>query len=261
MNPTTNIDRMRVAGGTSPTAINGDHVLGATVNSRPSYVLASGIDIIWSGTYWEIRSGSTARWRSASPHGTLPSDVAAWTAQNSSTGTIAVTALSRGADELISAGTPATPDAAAELIAAGSPATPGAAADLVANGLFPASIQVSGTLTKNGTTPLVFPVLRRTVPFNGAPCWTDTGSDWDSEAGGNYAIYYDDEELSWKLVTTVGGSFGFAGGNDASPLQVDDWEAFSSETGTPTLAAVLLAPGEVIDGGTPATPSAPGELI
>ena len=257
MTPTTNIDRMRVSGGTSPTAINGDHVLGATVNSRPSYVLASGIDVIWSGTYWEIRSGSTARWRSASPHGTLPSDVAVWTAQNASTGTIAVAALSRGADPLIASDTPATPDAAVELIAAGTPATPTEAGSLVAGGVVGDAI--NGMRVSGSTSP-----TNINTDFNERNAFGNVQTQNGRPkyiVGLAFAIEWTGTVWSVKDATSRWES---ASPHGTLPSDVAVWTAVNGSTGTLSVTRLEIRPAaavELIDSGTPATPDAPGSLV
>lgn len=252
MNPTTNIDRMRVSGGTSPTAINGDHVLGATVNSRPSYVLASGIDLIWSGTYWEIRSGSTARWRSSSPHGTLPSDVAVWTAQNASTGTIAVAAISRGPDSLVGSSSPGAPDAAAELIEPGGGATPDAAGALFADGpgRFQTTkiLQVSGTLSPNAAGLIGFVE----IDIDGYEVYSSNG---EGTASGDYPwtrLYSNVEDSLWVLEHHPSGDSGTWRNWHATltgmVLDADDWAPaiFNPPTGTPAFAAWPAAPGSIV---------------
>jgi hypothetical protein len=226
MNPILNIDRMRVSGGTSPTAINGDHALGAVTNGRPSYVLASGTDIIWSGTYWEIRSASTARWRSASPHGTLPSDVAVWTAENASTGTIAVAALSRGPDPLFDSETPPVPVAPANLLAVAA--------------LTGSTLVITGALN-DGDDPVVFPTLSAGPTVAGHPSW---------ESGGDYQVRYFDNlppSGGWSLSSPTATWSSVGGGADATPDLVDTWTPVGDATGTPVVTLVLLAaPGELV---------------
>ncbi|WP_193214930.1 hypothetical protein [Luteolibacter marinus] len=99
------------------------------------------------------------------------------------------------------------------------------------------SIAVSGALTKDGATALVFPTLLPAGLRNGRPHWTNTGGHWDGEGGGNYCLTWD-ESLEYQLITNIGGVFGFSGGQNAGhPFEVATWSPYDGgETGTPVLS-------------------------
>lgn len=284
MNPTTNIDRMRVSGGTSPTAINGDHALGATVNGRPSFELASGTDVKWSGTYWEIRSGSTARWRSSSPHGTLPSDVAAWASQGGSTGTIAVAAISRGADSLVGSASPGAPDAAAELIAAGGGGSPTAAAELIPAGgggspaaaaelldtaaslgtQATATVNVAGGLTSGQTTTIAGLLYTALIPDNGAASRLfDDAAGLVEAINGLRAGVSAHPSVTASAVGTLVTLTAIARGAVGNALTLAKSGAALTISGATFTGGVTLpAPAEgLVGSGSPAAPAAAGRLL
>lgn len=125
-----------------------------------------------------------------------------------------------------------------------------------------AAIVVSGVLTRDGATPLVFPVLLRAPDFNGRAAWTNTGGDWAGEEGGNYGYVWNSELFSWELICNSGGLFGFGGRNVPNPLDAAPFEPFGVETGTPSVAyQSITAPAAVAanySAGSPSSPPAVG---
>lgn len=121
------------------------------------------------------------------------------------------------------------------------------------------TIRVTGTLTTDGVTPLVFPDLLPAGEREGLPCWTDTGEHPDTGSGNDYEL--SKQFGSWLLRKINGGTvFGFSDNNEyTDPLAVPVWIPIEfTETGTPVLSYIPpAAPPAIRSGYTPGTPSAP----
>ncbi len=249
---TANLDPgVIIAGTLNPDVTGYLRVVEIDASGRPVYGTAAGeipddtaaTRVAYSGTRWQLLyypaglTGPVALWQATTGSQATPDLATGWAPDGEGvTGTPTCTVITKAAPLVQLA-----EDAAA--------------------GLYPARIRVTGTMTRNGSTPLVFPVLIRTVDYNERPCWTDTGEDYDSELGGNHVLYYDAGLFSWTLMTNSGGEFGFGGGADDSPMTVDDWGPLGTETGTPVLTTAPAAPVQVAANGTAATPAAPPAIV
>ena len=200
--------------------------------------------LFYTGTRWELlhypagTTGPAARWQANAGTQATPNLATGWAA------------VAGGVDPT---GTPTF-----TVVAKAAPVV-----QLVSDtgdGLMPSRVRVTGTLTRDGSTPLVFPVLMRTSDHNGRACWTDNGEDFESELGWSYILYYDADLFSWTLYTPTGGGFGFGGGNDTSPMTVDDWASLGTETGTPVLTAAPAAPVQITANGSGSSPASPVQI-
>lgn len=165
--------------------------------------------------------------------------------------------------ELIDAGTPATPTEAAELIDAGTPATPGAAAALLAS--YPAWMRITGTLNPNATGYLPFQGVDAAT---GRPVYSTTAGSIPATGRWTRIIYPPDGGIAWEIQHYANGLAGSLAlwpaspGEEITPDLATGWAPDGSETGTPVVTPhEAVSAAELIDGGTPSTPAAPGELI
>jgi hypothetical protein len=97
------------------------------------------------------------------------------------------------------------------------------------------TITVSGTLTSNGVTPLVFPALVRAPDQNGKAAYSDTGT-WDFE---NTLFYLEWQTIGevgrWSLYALTSGAQWVSASDVATPNAAENWTALGTETGTPVL--------------------------
>jgi hypothetical protein len=250
---TANLDPGVIIGGTlSPDVTGYLRILEFDQNGRPAYGTAAGASpgtdawtrLYHTGTRWELihyatgETGPEVRWRSSTSSTATPDLASGWAPVSGDpdpTGTPTFTVIPK--------------------------ATPVVQIQESGDVLFPPAIRVTGTMTRNGSTPLVFPILLRTVNFNGRPCWTQTGEDYESELAGNYFLFWDADLYSWTLAVNSSGYFGFGGGDDDSPMTVDDWAPLGTETGLPTLTAAPAAPAQITANGSGSTPAAPPAIV
>lgn len=99
------------------------------------------------------------------------------------------------------------------------------------------TVDVSGTMTTNGTTPLTFPQLLYCGEVNGRPAWSSTGEYSPGSTVVGYTLLYW-SGLWWFLskVVGLGLTAGFQSNEDEStPDTVSAWAPSSTETGSPVL--------------------------
>ena len=152
--------------------------------------------------------------------------------------------------ELIDAGTPATPTAAVELIDAGTPATPTEAVELVDG--------AGGLTSINGMR-----VSGSTSPTGANSDFTETGTMSGRPRYNGIWGYIEWTSVLWSIGNGTS-RFESASPHGALPSDVEVWTPVNGSTGTlavTRLQILPLAAAELIDGGTPATPDAPGSLV
>ena len=167
-------------------------------------------------------------------------------------------------EELIDAGTPATPTAAAELIEAGTPATPTGAHSLVVGAVASDYDMIVGGVT---TPDMSGPLLEWAEAQEGKAAYS-TGA-FESPGDNPYVLIIWTESAGgkWTIKKATGGVLNgtdiFTSAEDvATPDLVTTWTAGGAATGTPVVSAsTVTAAEDLIDSGTPASPTAPGELI
>lgn len=168
--------------------------------------------------------------------------------------------------ELIDGGSPATPDAPGELIDGGSPATPDAPGELLGGSGAGPGVTISGTLDPDvtGHVPYLGTVGGRPLCTNDGNgiVPSDTAHLRVSYATGRWRIDWyatggSGPRTSWRANT----------GTELTPDLASGWAPDAGSDIEPTGAPAIAwspppaAPGELIDGGTPATPTAPGSLL
>lgn len=162
--------------------INGTLQAAGTQNGKP-YWTTGGVALAaiddgayagYNGTGWDLKlytdgtPDGTNYWSTTQDHAT-PDMVTSWTAHGTAGGTLAI-AIDRPAAPLAEASA-AEPPTPVQPLAEGS-----AGADYK-------PITVSGTLTSDGSTPVVFPALLFSGAYQEGPSWTDTGN---TPVGDNY---------------------------------------------------------------------------
>lgn len=118
---------------------------------------------------------------------------------------------------------------------------------------------VSGSLTSDGSTPLVFPELVYSGELGGKPSWSDSG-DWDTAESG--LAWF---EGTWRLT-----QYPFVGGWEsaedvATPDLVTAWDLVGTATGDPEISIageILESPGAVLPAADTANaPAAPAPVL
>lgn len=112
------------------------------------------------------------------------------------------------------------------------------------------TVNVSGTMTTDGSTPLTFPQLQYCEEVNGRPAWSSTGDYSPSLSVVGYTLLFWDG-FFWILmkVTSVGVFVGFQSNEDvATPDDAVTWEPSGAATGTPvfTLSEPFTTPATSI---------------
>lgn len=97
---------------------------------------------------------------------------------------------------------------------------------------FAAAITVTGTLTSDGTTPVVFPTLYYAGLSSGAPAYTDTGTQLTKQYvvwknGGMWYLFDIATDANWQ-----------SGVEALTPEAVTGWAPIAPATGTPIITAV-----------------------
>ena len=107
------------------------------------------------------------------------------------------------------------------------------------------SIAVTGPMTSNGVTPVVFPTLRYTGLFGGLPRYAD------GDGTPSYEIFWDSGSISWVLQKNGDAVWlGFPTAGDGSyenPIFIEAWVPQGSATGDPLLTPGLSVGSKVSD--------------
>ena len=181
----------------------------------------------YNGTGWYLKlytagtPDNTNYWSTTQDHAT-PDLVTSWTAHGTAGGTLAIT-IDRPCDPIAeaSAAEPPTPcDPIAEGSASGSSFKP---------------ITITGTLTSDGSTPVVFPTLYCAVVSDGRGGWNDSGLVVTPE-GIDYICVY--AWGSWRLQKRDSSeplASWFSTEDVTTPDLVQTWSAQEPATGTPVV--------------------------
>lgn len=164
------------------------------------------------------------------------------------------------ANSAATSGVPGPAAPVSELIDSGSPATPSEPGRLIEDH-FAAG---TGAVIAGATDPeeANSTLLEVSGGHNGYPAYTTDGY-FGSTSDPRYRIYRDGS--TWKideqLTTDLLFSYYDSEGDHLTPFTVPEWNE-EAGTGEVTVTAEgVQGPGELIDSGTPATPTAPGSIV
>jgi hypothetical protein len=110
---------------------------------------------------------------------------------------------------------------------------------------------INGTLTSNGSTPVVFPVLIEAPNHNGKPQYSNLGDGvMEIDGASNHRCYYSNQILPvsgsfWEIrqISPPASWRGPINGNEEGPENVSTWTPQGASTGAPIVSGSGFTPG------------------